>query len=172
MRIALTGVPGVGKTKIARALAKKGQKVIILQELVEKHNLIKGYDRSRNCKIVDLKRLASFLRKLKLERDIFLVAHYSHLLENELTIVLRCFPAKLEKKLRMRGYPSSKIQENLEAEALGIITAEALTSQNRVYELDLTNLTSKKAAELILKIINKKSTAKRIDWSREILKWY
>src|SRR5271157_3940629 len=44
MRIALTGVPGTGKTAIADALRKKGFEVISLNEIVEEKGLWKEVD--------------------------------------------------------------------------------------------------------------------------------
>ena len=53
-----------------------------------------------------------------------------------------------------RGYSKSKIQENLEAEALGVCTSEAYEIYKyKVIELDMTNLKTDEAVELVKKAI-------------------
>lgn len=175
MRIALTGVPGVGKRAAAKALRKKGYRVIDLSRVAVQHGFIKGYDKARACKIIDLKRLGSWLEQKIEGREIFLEGHFSHLLKNELTIVLRCEPKELEKRLKKRGYSKKKILENLEAEALGVITAEALQRNKNIYEIDTTELEIKKIVNGIINIKRgrfKNYLPGRINWSKEIIEWY
>ena len=70
-------------------------------------------------------------------------------------IILSCRPEILEERLILRNYSESKIRENLEAEALGVCSAESLDIyENNVYELDVTNLTVDEAALTIIDVIN------------------
>ena len=77
--------------------------------------------------------------------------HLSHLCDNcDKVIVLRLDPKSLEKRLKKRDYPKSKIQENLEAEALAVCTVESFQNhENIVNEIDTTSMP---IDELILNI--------------------
>ena len=60
--IAVTGVPGTGKTTIAKKLAKRLKyHYLDVNKLVSEHKLSEGYDRERTTKIVDIKKLNRFL---------------------------------------------------------------------------------------------------------------
>ena len=60
--IVVTGVPGTGKTAIAKKLAKRlNYYYIDVNKLISKHNISEGYDRERTTKIVDIKKLNRFL---------------------------------------------------------------------------------------------------------------
>ena len=53
--------------------------------------------------------------------------HIAHFLKNiDKIIVLRCHPNELKNRLSSRNYSDEKIAENMEAEALNIITDEAI----------------------------------------------
>lgn len=69
-------------------------------------------------------------------------------------IVLRVRPEVLKKRLEARDYSESKIRENLEAEALGVCSAEAFEKYpESTYELDVTNLSIDEAVELVEDVI-------------------
>jgi adenylate kinase len=107
--------------------------------------------------------------------NIFLISHLAHLLNNDITIVLRCSPKELRKRLMRKGYSWKKVIENLEAEALGVITAESLARNKKTYEIDTTKLSKEEIANKIVLIMNGKVKCYktgRIDWSEEILEWY
>ncbi|MCK5559492.1 MAG: toxin, partial [Thermoplasmata archaeon] len=95
-------------------------------------------------------------------------------------IILRCHPKTLETRLKNKGYNPAKIQENLEAEAIDVITIESveLHGNNEVYEIDVTNKNANDVANDVLKIIKSEDSARndyklgKIDWSEEILEWY
>ena len=70
-------------------------------------------------------------------------------------IVLRVDPDILKTRLEARDYSDAKIRENLEAEALGVCSAEAYEKySDKVYELDVTGLTMDEAAGLIEDVIH------------------
>ncbi|MDI6856038.1 MAG: adenylate kinase family protein [Candidatus Thermoplasmatota archaeon] len=175
MRIALTGVPCVGKSAVAKVLRKRSYRVVNLNILAERHNFIKGYDRARNCKIVDLKKLEALIEQKFSQKKIFLVSHFAHLLNNDITIILRCSPKELKKRLVRKGYSRRKVIENLEAEALGVITLESAHRNKNTYEIDSTKLSKEEIANKIILITKGKGKcyeAGKIDWSEEILEWY
>ena len=70
-------------------------------------------------------------------------------------IVLRCRPEILKERLALRNYSSSKINENLEAEALGVCSAESLDIyEDNAYELDVSDLDVDGAVLILMDVIN------------------
>ena len=81
--------------------------------------------------------------------------HLSHLCDGaDKVIVLRVRPEILESRLKARNYSTSKIRENLEAEALGICSAESYEKYgDKVFELDISDLEISEAIGLIEDVI-------------------
>ena len=79
----------------------------------------------------------------------------SHLCDHcDKVIVLRLNPESLEKRLKKRRYPESKIQENLEAESLAVCTIEAFEKHGDIVnEIDTTDMSIDEVAINIKKII-------------------
>ena len=67
--------------------------------------------------------------------------------------MLRASPATLRKRLKDRGWREAKVRENVEAEALDIILAEAIDAHKKVYEIDTTNMTPMQVRDAVLEII-------------------
>jgi adenylate kinase len=164
--ISISGTPCTGKTRISKLLSKKlGYKLIQINELAEKLDAFVGYDKEMGSKILDIDRLKKEIKKLK--GNIILEGHTSHLFPVDLVIVLRCNPEILKKRLEKK-FPSNplKVQENLEAEILGVITSEAVMENKKVYEID-TSEGLKESVDNILKILDGKTEEFRvgkIDW--------
>jgi adenylate kinase len=148
MRIALTGTPGTGKTTVAALLPYK---VIDINALV-KGGLNLGKDEERDCLEADMDGLAERLRELDAEEVTVLEGHFSHRFAGW-AIVLRLAPSRLEKRFEARGYSQAKTRENLEAEALDIILAEAAEICGRVDEIDTTDKNPQEVANLVMRII-------------------
>ena len=92
-----------------------------------------------------------------------------------MTIVLRCNPKNLNERLKSRGYTKEKIKENMEAEALNIISEEAIEicGEKNVFELDTTNRSMEDSVKNLKDIINGNiKSDKRIDYSETIMDWY
>ena len=92
-----------------------------------------------------------------------------------MTIVLRCNPKILRERLDSRDYTEEKIRENMEAEALNIITEEAIEiyGEKNVFELDTTNKSIDDSVTKLKDIINGNiKSDKRIDYSETIMDWY
>ena len=148
MKIALTGTPGTGKSTVAR-LVNAGFAVIDLNALIkDTYNL--GMDEERGSVIADLDGLCHYVEKM--QGDVILEGHVSHLLPVDKIIVLRTSPPLLRKRLEDRGWSEAKITENLEAEALDVILMEALEMCDAVYEIDTTVKTREQVAEAIREI--------------------
>jgi adenylate kinase len=82
--------------------------------------------------------------------------------------VLRKAPWILKEELQIRGYNDSKIWENIEAEIVGTCLSEtiALFYPKQVCEIDTTNLSPESATQMIIEILEEKSScvAGLVDW--------
>ena len=171
MRFAVTGTPGVGKTS-ACALVKS-LPVIHVNELVDQLDVVSGYDRRRKTKEVDVTRLAKAVAKMN--GDMILEGHFSHLLGVDVAIVLRCSPRVLERRLRKKGWDERKVRENVEAEAVDVVLIEALENVPDVCEIDATGKKPTDVARDIEKVIageRQKYRVGNVDWSQEVLSWF
>src|SRR2546425_10846380 len=139
MLVALTGTPGTGKSSVAGELERRGYFVLPLDRFAEEHKLVSGFDAARGTKEIDVEALD---REIRVPAKVgILVAHYSHRLSVNLAIVLRCHPRVLADRLRARGWAEAKVRENVEAEAIDVITQEAVAGVPFVYEIDPTSTT-------------------------------
>ncbi|AGB05202.1 putative nucleoside kinase, CMP and AMP kinase [Aciduliprofundum sp. MAR08-339] len=172
MLIALTGTPGTGKTSVAKVLERE-YRVIYLKDFEDARMY---YDEERKSYVVDIDMLKDKVKELKDKEKVILEGHYSHDMPVDLVIVLRCHPDELRKRLEKRGYIERKIRENLEAEAMGLITSEAINyyGKDKVFEVDTTGREPKDVAEDVRNIIERKDEKfrPRINYMGEILKWY
>lgn len=149
----ITGTPCTGKTTIASRL---NGRVIKINDLARSHGFIMGVDEEKGYDIIDIEKLSLHVCQLIKDCDEVLIfeGHVTHLLDGaDKVIVLRANPDILKKRLEGRGYSPSKIRENLEAEALGVCSAEAIEKHDEVYELDVSDLTVDEAAELVGEVI-------------------
>jgi adenylate kinase len=172
MRIAVTGTPGVGKTSACSLVRRLP--VYHVNDLVELLGISNGYDRKRKTKEVDVKKLAKAIDQ-GIKGDMILEGHFSHMLNVDLAIVLRCSPKVLEKRLKKKGWSEKKIKENVEAEAVDVVLVEALENVPDVCEIDTTDLTDKQVARAITNIVageRQKYRVGNVDWSREVLSWF
>jgi adenylate kinase len=161
MRVALTGTPGTGKTTVAALLPYE---VIDINALV-KGGLNLGKDQERGCLDADMDGLEKRLKELDTEEVTVLEGHFSHCFA-DWAIVLRLAPSKLEKRFKARNYSPKKTRENLEAEALDIILADAAEICSRVDEIDTTNKNPQEVADLVMRIIEEdlRLPPGQVDW--------
>lgn len=173
MLVALAGTPGTGKSSVGRVLEGRGYAVVDLDELARREGLIAGRDSVRGAEEVDVDGLRQRIRvPAKLA---FLKAHYSHLLDVDLAIVLRCRPSVLRERLQARSWSEAKIRENVEAEAIDAILQEAVARNPFVYEVDTTGRTATETADAILGILRGMTDGHApgtVDWSDEVLSWF
>jgi len=174
MKISISGTPCTGKTEVSKLLSKKlDYKLMQVNELAEKLNAFTGYDKKRECKILDMDKLEKEINEIK--GNVVIEGHTSHLFPVDLVIVLRCNPETLKKRLEKR-YPTnpSKVQENLEAEILGVITSEAVMNNKRVYETDTSDKSEEESVNDILKILKGETEGfkiGKIDWLEKYSDW-
>jgi len=142
--IVITGTPGVGKTEVAKMLSKEtGRKLIDLNAFAKEAGGIKGRDSVRGVNIVDVATVRRALRKaLKVDQNVIIEGHFAEIVPEEFVktaVVLRCNPLVLKERLTRRGYPDSKVTENVEAELLDSCLIAAVKSfGDRVREIDTT----------------------------------
>ncbi|MFO8050247.1 MAG: adenylate kinase family protein [Thermoplasmatota archaeon] len=188
MIISLCGTPGVGKTTVAKMLSKQGWAVIDLKEFLSSSGLFK-VDRVTGELIVDVDIARDHLKDelTDLKSDIIIEGHLSYLAPWDLCIVMRLHPAEVKERLSERDYPTSKLEENVEAEVVGTILVEAVREgdENRersVLELDCKGLDEEQCCEKVSHLI-RCSQAKRlnelrqyspgsVDWLEVMDEWY
>ncbi|MCJ7443928.1 MAG: adenylate kinase family protein [Methanotrichaceae archaeon] len=166
MQIALTGTPGTGKTTISRLLPYR---IVGINDLVNE-GLCLGMDPERGCLEADMNGIDDHLGELDTADILILDSHFSHFFAKK-AIVLRLNPQELRKRLESRGYNEKKIRENLEAEALDIVLAEAVENCYQVDEIDTTGKTPEQVAGLIIRVIKGeiRFTPGQVDWLEDFL---
>lgn len=171
--IAVTGTPGTGKSLACAQIRE--YHVIDLNALIKKNTRKFAFDSNRESIEVPPRELKKLLPAVR--GDAIIEGHLSHLINPDITIVLRCSPKKLGARLRRRGWSEAKIRENQEAEAVDVILIEALARRgSKVFEIDTTDMKPKEVAEAIRDIIEGRDVHRfkpgRTDWSGEVLDWY
>ncbi|WP_461462048.1 adenylate kinase family protein [Methanobrevibacter sp.] len=169
--IFISGTPCTGKTTISQLLFDKFNlkekwyvKLIKTNELAFENDLILGTDSQKNYKIVDIESLDIAFNSQKDEffdvnnnknKLLIFEGHLSHFCSGaDKVIILRVHPDKLKSRLRDRNYISSKINENLSAEALAVCSVEAYEKYgDKACELDVTDKSPEDVLNLICKII-------------------
>ncbi|WP_407416496.1 adenylate kinase family protein [Methanobrevibacter sp.] len=158
--IFISGTPCTGKTTIAENLTQKlNWDLVKINDLAISNNFVLGIDEDKDYKIIDIDALDENLSNIISSSDNLIVeGHLSHLCSGaDKVIVLRCRPEILEKRLASRNYSDAKIYENLEAEALGVCSAESLDIyENNVYELDVSDLSVDDVVSILLDVIGGK----------------
>lgn len=150
----ITGTPCTGKTTLA---SKLNGRLIKINDLAINHDFVLGIDENKGYKVIDIDKLSDYVDELIKDCDELLIfeGHLSHLCDGaDKVIVLRVDPDILKGRLEARNYSDAKIRENLEAEALGVCSAEAYEKYSeKVYELDVGGLSMDEAVALIEDII-------------------
>ena len=147
--------------------------VLHVNDLVDTFKASSGYDRKRKTKEVDVSKLAKAVAKI--EGDMILEGHFSHMLRPDLAVVLRCSPKALKKRLQKKGWGEKKVRENVEAEAVDVVLIEALENVPDVREIDTTSMKPAQVAKAIEAIIageRQKYRVGNVDWSEEVLSWF
>ena len=163
MRIIITGVPGTGKTSVARVLSEKmGYPIITTKDLVREE-------------YVDTRKLR--LKAIWATKDMDNVILEGHLfcevkIPVDLVIVLRTNPEELKERLKKRGYPEKKVKENLMAEFVDYCLAKAEEKYDDVWQVDTTGRTPEETAERIIKALEKGvDIYDHVDWSGILEEW-
>lgn len=167
MRIGLTGTPGVGKSTIAALLREQGASVIDLNEWATAHDAISGTD-ADGTKVIDTDRIDVD----GMPDPCIVDSHMAHTLPVDAIWLLRCDPRILRERLSSRGYTDSKVQENVEAEAMDLILQEAMDSGIPVVQRDGTRRTPSESLSAFQEVTTealKSSDLEPVDWSDALL---
>lgn len=147
MIIAVSGVPGTGKTTLSKLLADKLNFTYLdLNKLAEEKNLYSGYDYNRKCPIVDIDKLDK-----EIPDNSVLDSHYSHLLSSDQVIILKLNIKELRQRLNDKKYSKEKIQENIDAQIMEVIKSD-IDPKKKIIEIDTTN---KSKEDIIMEIMDK-----------------
>ena len=174
--ILVTGTPCVGKTTIARQLAKKlNAHYINLTEFAEKEKLIMEEDKERKTRIINEvkmhKKLCVTLVKAE-NSNIIIDGHYAGAVvpKSHVTrvFVLRRNPVELRAFMEKSGFQGVKLWENLAAEILDVCLVEALSKhkKEKICELDVTGKTVEDVTSEVMAILDsrKKCRESGVDW--------
>ncbi|MCX6815234.1 MAG: adenylate kinase family protein [Candidatus Aenigmarchaeota archaeon] len=171
--IAITGTPGVGKTSVVKILKKEmNANIISLTSLVKEKKIKSDWDKVRMINIVDAKDIRTAVRK-EIKNGINIVdGHLSHLAKANIVVILRCRPDVLIKRMKKKKWKAEKINENIQAEILDVISIESLQQKRKIIEIDTTKSSAKKTALLIKRVLNssalqRKYPVGKIDWTRK-----
>ncbi|WP_236698180.1 adenylate kinase family protein [Pyrodictium occultum] len=166
----MAGVPGTGKSlvgsRVARLLLRR---FTTLSWIVLEKGLWTGYDADRRSFIADYDRL---VREIRYYQDYVVETHWLEPFETildaiEAVVVTRCNPLVLLERLQRRGWPPAKIAENVEAELVGVVAAEARRLVDKgvpVVEIDTTQMDPDDAAKLVVDMIGRGVSRCCIDW--------
>ncbi|MBP5699491.1 MAG: adenylate kinase family protein [Methanobrevibacter sp.] len=161
--IFISGTPCTGKTTVASDLndylAHNGfhSRLIKVNDFAIENDLVLGEDPDKLYKVIDIDGLNESLNEeIDKNSDCVLIVegHLSHLCEGaDKMIVLRLNPAILKNRLEERNYSESKIQENLEAEALAVCSAEAYDLYgDKTNEIDASDKSVEEIRDLVIAI--------------------
>jgi len=160
--LALTGVPGTGKTTVAHYLPST-LRCIEVSELARHWGVAR---RSSRGVTVDLGRLTRMFRRRRPPADV-LVGHLAHLLPVRDVVVLRCHPEVLAQRLARagRGSPNDR-RENYLSEALDVVLVEAVRPGRRIWEVDTTDRSARAVARTVARLARRRPPARygSIDW--------
>jgi len=158
--IVITGVPGTGKTTIAKILSKKiGAIYINLTGYAMKKRYVLYYDNALQTYIVDedevIKDITEYIKKNP--GNYIIESTFAHLLPKDVVdiyVVLKTDPNELYKRLKERDYPYHKIFENIWAMNLEVIEDELEYEKKQYYIFDTTSKDPNEVVESIIDIIN------------------
>jgi adenylate kinase len=165
--IALTGTPGTGKSTVAELLSRRYSTVEVgaFAQEIGKGHLKKGGE-----VVVDIGGTGRWIRRHPLATSRILVGHLSHLFPLQDTVVLRCHPVELGRRLTSarRGDRRSR-RENMLAEAVSVVTSEALALGRNVFEIDTTDVNPAHVAREVSAWLKGPRRARwgRVDWLRD-----
>jgi adenylate kinase len=170
--ILIGGTPCTGKSEVAELLASSLNLLLIsLTDFAENNGCISDYDAFRDSGVIDedclVESIIVFLEEDKKKKII--EGHYIDLVPNsfvEFVFILRTHPEILRQRLKDRNYTKQKVDENIEAEVIGVCQMDAIYSfdEKKVFEIDTSTMSLDEVVDTILNILKEPLEPTRIDW--------
>jgi len=165
----MTGTPGTGKKTIAPLVASRlGLPCISLYDQAVSSGLVRKGEVDAEMDTAALGR--SIVKGVSRPALV-----YGHLLpyvlgakELRRVVVLRCEPKTLKRRLLARGYQPEKAMENVEAELIGVLSADSMAAfgSRKTAEFDTTASKPAQAARAISGILKgSRESGSSIDWT-------
>lgn len=136
--ILISGTPGTGKSTIIKKAQSKNAslQVLNISDFVKSKGLHDGYDKEFDTFIINdrktQKELMKSIPKMRRKGPVLIECHSCGLFdEDEMeslvdkVLVLTCSTESLYDRLKARGYPKNKIDENMECEIMRVCADEA-----------------------------------------------
>ena len=167
------GTPGVGKSTLARILAKKlGLQLVEVGVLVKREKLYQRFDKGTKSYVMDEKRVRRRLQALISDKEAIIATHSVGLtiLPRWVTLVmvLRLDPTVLYRRLRAKRWSRQKIWENVESELVDVCLEEAvrLFGRDKVFEINTTSKSPSRVVSEALRIVRGGTRVSRpqVDW--------
>lgn len=169
MRIALSGTPGSGKSRLAQELAEDFE-IMSLEGLAEEMNLLSEVAED-GCREIDIDEMVARLQELwgsPPSKSIVIDGHLSHLLPVDAVVVLRAHPLVIDARLHLREYSEEKIRDNVEYEMLSGPWLEMQEFKVPVFELDSGSLSPEECAQLVVQWFDEGCKSISLD---EVIDW-
>ena len=184
-RIAITGTPATGKSSVVEIIAQSNS--VTVRQLAAEHGCLGVAGAAGEAVEIDVDKLHHILADKwseksssvgvekppggldeKAPQHIFIDGHLSHHLPVDAIVVLRCHPEVLSQRMRGRGWPQAKINDNAEWEMLGGPWVELDENIPPIIEIDTTVAAAGAVAKEILDWIEAGfvpgNPSKRADW--------
>ena len=168
LRLALTGTPGTGKTRLSEELQELVE-ILDMSILAEAKGAL-GQDDDGN-KEIDIEVLSTILAEewsAPPEKIQLIDGHLSHLLPVDAMIILRAHPLVIDARLHLRDYEEQKILDNVEWEMIGGPWLELEEIEAPILELDSSVLDPDELTTEVLNWLSQDCVPKR---PAEILDW-
>ncbi|KAL8983702.1 MAG: hypothetical protein Q9177_004905 [Variospora cf. flavescens] len=127
--IIITGTPGVGKTSLCESLAgSTNLQHLSIKRVAKERDCYEGWDEDSQSWIVDEDKLLDAIEDEARAGGYLVDWHACDLFPEtwiDLVIVLRSKSNTLYDRLKARKYPEKKLQENMDAELMEVLLAEA-----------------------------------------------
>lgn len=156
--IIVSGTPGCGKSTTCELLSRRLPEYTYynISDFAKEHDCYDGYDDARKSNIVDDDKLLDELEPLLRKGGCIIDWHVNDVFPErlvDLVVVLRCDNGILYDRLNKRGYHNAKIEENMDAEIMGVVLQDAHDSYAQEIVVELQSDTTEEMDKNVDRII-------------------